>query len=174
MKAKITTEAPGTVTYTTVCNHIDTAVSVLPDYIPRNRQVSGVNQGDDGDRTQGISLYNADGSINTGRHPNWGSGMAESDKKIVMDERVRLGIGRNKKPPRQRSGARNGARAGRTSATSSNQLNQLAQLKKANANHKRTIAGLQTGATTTISEDVDMEDASDSFGGKSKKVKIAK
>ena len=50
-------------------------------------------------------------------------------------------------------------------------MNQLAQLKKANAKHKRTIAGLQTGATTTFSDDVDMEDASDAFGGKSKKVK---
>jgi len=168
MKAKITTEAPGTVTYTTVCNHIGTAVSELPDYISRNRAISGVSHSDDGGRNAGGSIYNADGSINTGHHPSWNKGMSDGDKKLVNDERARLGLGRNKKSKQSR------ARAGRPSATSSNQMNQLAQLKKANAKHKRTIAGLQTGATTTISEDVDMEDASDAFGGKSKKVKIAK
>ena len=166
MKAKITTEAPGTVTYTTVCNHIGTAVSELPDYISRNRSISGVSHSDDGGRNAGGSIYNADGSINTGHHPNWNKGMSDGDKKIVNDERARLGLGRNKK-----TNPRSKARAGRPSATSSNQMNQLAQLKKANAKHKRTIAGLQTGATTTVSEDVDMEDASDAFGGKSKKVK---
>ena len=50
-------------------------------------------------------------------------------------------------------------------------MNQLAQLKKVNTKHKQIIVGLQTGATTTTSEDVNMEDAGDEFGGKSKKSK---
>ena len=33
MKAKITTKPTGTVTYTTVSNHLSTAVSELPDYL---------------------------------------------------------------------------------------------------------------------------------------------
>ena len=33
LKTKIATETPGTVTYTTVANHISTAVSELPDFI---------------------------------------------------------------------------------------------------------------------------------------------
>ena len=36
MKAKITTEPAGSVTYTTVANHISTVVSELPDYLARN------------------------------------------------------------------------------------------------------------------------------------------
>ena len=59
-------------------------------------------------------------------------------------------------------------RAGRPSVTSSNQMNHLVQLKNANAKYKRTISGLQTGATTTTtSEDVDMEGGGDAFGGNS-------
>ena len=42
MKAKITTEPPGTVTYTTVANRISTAVSELPDFIAKNRNISSV------------------------------------------------------------------------------------------------------------------------------------
>ena len=42
MSTKITTGVPGTVTYTTVANHLSTAVSELPDYLARNRNVSVV------------------------------------------------------------------------------------------------------------------------------------
>ena len=42
MKTKIATEVIGVVTYTTVANHISTAVSELPDYFSRHRNTSGV------------------------------------------------------------------------------------------------------------------------------------
>ena len=81
MKTKITTEAVGTVTYTTVANHLSTAVSELPDYLARHRNVSGVygmknagNAGNGGGKQSGPGLhhgiFNVDGSIHTGHHPN--------------------------------------------------------------------------------------------------------
>ena len=65
MKAKITTEPPGTVTYTTVANHLSTTVSEVPVFIAKNRNISGVGGGNSN------GIHNADGSINTGHHPNW-------------------------------------------------------------------------------------------------------
>ena len=44
MKTKIATEVAGTVTCTTVANHLSTAVSDLPDYLARNCNVSSVGQ----------------------------------------------------------------------------------------------------------------------------------
>ena len=60
MKAKIITDPPGTVTYTTVANHLSTAVSELPDYIAKNRNISSVGN------VNINGIYNADSLINTG------------------------------------------------------------------------------------------------------------
>ena len=54
MKAKIPTESPGMVTYTTVANHLSTEVSELPDFIAKNRNISSVG----GTNSNGI--YNAE------------------------------------------------------------------------------------------------------------------
>ena len=81
MKVKITTEPTGTVTYTTVCNHIGTAVSELPDYIASSRTMSGIRQGEGCGNGEEYTIFNADGSINTGYHPLWMNGMADADKK---------------------------------------------------------------------------------------------
>ena len=157
MKAKITTEAPGTVTYSTVANHLSTAVSELPDYVARNRNVSGMTTGS-------TSIYNADGTINTGHHPNWLK-LSSDDQKKVNDERSRLGLGKNKN--RKRSNKR----------SSSNAENTIKQLKAANALHKRTIASLKMETTdnsesSPSGDTPDIEgDPSDAFGGKSKKKK---
>ena len=95
MKAKITTEPAGTVTYTTVANHISTAVSELPDFLSRNRKVSAVK----GKVTYGnaatYDIFNVDGSVNTGHHECWLQ-MGPVNRKIVNDERTRLGYGRGK------------------------------------------------------------------------------
>ena len=98
-KANITTESPDTVSYTIVYNHIGTAVSDLSHHISRNRAFSEVGQGE-GNRNGGgaHSIYNPDGSINTGHHPNWKCGMSETDEKIVNNESARLGLGRNNNP----------------------------------------------------------------------------
>ena len=41
LKASITTSAVGTISYTTVCNHLSTAVLQLPEFISKGRNVSG-------------------------------------------------------------------------------------------------------------------------------------
>ena len=160
MKAKITTEPAGTVTYTTVANHISTAVSELPDYLSRNHKVSGVSGGKMNSNAS-YNIYNADGTINTGHHADWMAMGAENRKK-VNDERSRLGFGENK-------GKINSARNPRTTA---NKKNQISQLQASNLAHKKTIASLKrANDEKTGDEDEDIEDAGNSFGGKSKKSK---
>ena len=89
----------------------------------------------------------------------------ESDKKVVNDKRVILGLDRNKKLRPNRT------RADRPPVSSNNTLNQLTQFKKTNAKHKRTIVDLKMDTTTNELDDVNMKDASDEFCGKSKKPK---
>ena len=155
MKAKITLEPPGTVTYTTMANYISTAVSELPDYVAKNRNISGLQQGGGSN-----SIFNADGSINTGHHANWLK-FSPAERKKVNDERVRLNLGKNRRFDKNKS-----------NSTSSNQIDQL---KKQNAQHKRTIASLKKDPPkdSTHVEVPDIEDdAGNSFGGKAKKVRI--
>ena len=162
MKAKITMEPPGTVTYTTVANHLSTAVSELPDYVASTRKVSCVDQNNGSN-----SIYNSDGSINTGHHPNWLQ-LSVTDRKKVNDERSRLGLGKKNK------GGRKGSKGGNSTPASADPKveNQLNQLKKANAQHKRTIASLKKDANDeNAADDGDIEDAGNSFGGKAKKKK---
>ena len=79
------------ISYTIAANHLTTAVSELPEYISKNsRNISGVQR--DGTEAKGSdAIYNADGTINTGRIQGWHS-LSFKDKKIVYDERKRLGI----------------------------------------------------------------------------------
>ena len=156
MKAKITTEPPGTVTYTTVANHLSTAVSELPEYVAKNRNVSGMTTGS-------TSIFNADGTINTGHHPNW-LNLSPDDRKKVNDERSRLGLGKNKNKNKNYN-----------KGSSSNAANTIKQLKAANEKHKRTIAGLKKetsddGPSSPADDSMDIEgDAGDAFGGKAAK-----
>ena len=103
MKTKIATEVAGAVTYTTVANHLATAVSELPDFLARNRNVSGINAaaaagggGSNFGPGPHHGIYNKDNTVHTGHHPNW-SNMTADDRKAVNDERARLGLGRNQK-----------------------------------------------------------------------------
>ena len=80
---------------------MSTTVSELPDYLIRNRNVSAVGQVSGGG-TQSRpgphhGIFNADGSIHTGHHPDWSNIMDPADKKKVNDERTRLGLGRKRK-----------------------------------------------------------------------------
>ena len=63
MEAKITTELAGTVTYTTVANHMSTSISELPDYIAKNRRVSGIAGG-----TPSQCILRTKGDIYTGHN----------------------------------------------------------------------------------------------------------
>ena len=177
MKAKITTEPTGTVSYTTVANHISTAVSELPDYLARNRRVSGVNDSVNGSPSDGI--YHANGTINTGHHDNW-LHLSVEDRKKVNDERSRLGLGSSSRGSRGGRGTRGRGRgrgggyaAHKHSDADPRARNQITQLKAANAQHKRTIAGLKSeDAQDPDAHPMDIEeDAGNAFGGKSKKKK---
>ncbi len=155
-------ESMGTVvTYDAAANHISTAVTELPEYISKNRNVSGVNTGgadEHGGPTNGI--YNADGSIRTGHISNWQQ-LSKSEKNIVYKERKRLGI--------------KGGKQGKNNNTASLQ-NQLKQLKSNVNKHKRTIKALQaqkkdngdddTATTANESHDSESLDAGDQFGGR--------
>ena len=94
------------------------------------------------------------------------SGMDPEDKKKANDERARLGLGRNRKKQAYQG-------RGNSSRHSANASNQLYQLKAANAKYKRTIASLnRTNSEGAPSDnDVEMSDAGNAFGGKSKKAK---
>ena len=94
MKAKITTEPPGAVTYTTVANHIFTAVSELPDFLSKKHKVSRVS-GHQVNNQNTASISNADGSINTVHHADW-MGIGAENRKKVNNERAHLGLGKNK------------------------------------------------------------------------------
>ena len=159
MKVKITTKPAGTVTYTTVANHISTAVSELPDYLSRNNKVSAVT----GKRSSNgsYSIYNADGTINTGHHADWINMGAELRKK-VNDERSRLGFGKGKK--------KNSFISSSNHKTFAQNKNQVSQLQAANLEHEKTIASLKRAqGDGNDDDDNDIEDARNSFGGKSKK-----
>ena len=94
MKAKITTNPSGTVKYSTLANHILTAVSELPGFLSRNHKVSRIS-GHLINNQNTVSILNADGLINTGHHEDW-MGMGDKIRKKVNNERARLGLGKNK------------------------------------------------------------------------------
>ena len=65
-------------------NHLSTATYELPEYIAKNASnVSGI-QVCDGTISYD-DTYNGDGSINTGKTPNWKS-LPFKDQKLVIDE----------------------------------------------------------------------------------------
>ena len=160
-------ESMGTVvTYAAAANHISTAVTELPEYISKNRNVSGLNTkgSADGNGNGGSSdgIYNADGSIRTGHIPNWGH-LSKAEKNLVFKERRRLGI--------------KGGKKGNGSANNPSLQNQLKQLKSNVNKHKRTIKALRAknkdlgdddDTTTTANESQNNEslDAGDQFGGR--------
>jgi len=166
MKAKVTTETAGTVTYTTVANHIATAISELPDFLSRNRRVSGVKG--KVKVTYGSAatyyLFNQDGSINTGHHTSWQQ-MGPDNRKIVNNERARLGYGKGK--------GKTLSHAQRNSSTddSANVRNTIPQLRVSVQNQHKVIASLKRGNNIDQTDVVDIEDAGNSFGGISKKSK---
>ena len=118
MKAKITQDPPGTVTYTTVVNQISIAVSELSDYIAKNRNISGLQE----DSTSN-SIYSASGKINTGYHANWLNYSPAGCKK-VNNKRALLDLGKNNHPAKGKG------------VSSAGTANQFDQLKKANEKHK--------------------------------------
>ena len=157
LKAQQTTSPPGTVTYVTAANHLSTAVSELPEYISRSRNVSQVTWSD----TKNPAIHNADGSIKTGEIPDWTT-LTYNDKKKVFAERKRLGI-RYKSEGNEQGKKKSGS-----------DVNKMKQLEKQNKLYKRKIKALKRSNDDEEKDDQDeekVEDAGDAFGGKTKKAK---
>ena len=156
MRARITTSTTP-ITYSTVANHMSTAVSMLPEYIARNRNVSLVatDRAQDGDSP----IHNEDGSIKTGYIENWRD-LSRQQRESVMKERTRLGIKLEKKGGKDGGGNKKG---------------KASKLQKQNKKLKRQIKALKRAGKSDDSKDKNDdssdEDAGDQFGGKNSKKK---
>lgn len=155
-------QTAGTViTYTMAANHLSAAVSELPEYLARSRNIAGVSSSSSGGNVDADGAYNADGSIKTGYIPNWRS-LSNDDKKKVIAERKRLGINSNGK---------SGSSTNNTDDVSRD--NTIKQLRAQNKKQKRRIKSLKRSSTSKDKEDSgkdsDDDDAGDQFGGKASK-----
>ena len=149
------------VTYTMAANHLSTAVSELPEYISKNRNISATTTG--GDNEIGDGIYNTDGTINTGYIPTWRS-LSSADKAKVAEARKKLGI--------SKKGKKSG---GSKSYNNPGDVNRMKQLKSQNKIFKRQIKALKRVNTDDDNESDDSDnastDAGDTFGGKASKKK---
>ena len=160
LKASIATNHTGTINYSTVCNHLSTAVSQLPEFISKGRNISSVDR----DEGSSLSCYRDDGTLILDEYlPDWMSYPGDTKKKI-LSERARLGI----KLGKVGKGYFN---------SSSNSV--VTKLKKANEKFKRKIKALKKLNPSNEDKDDDdddisgdeSQDAGDQFGGKNLKKK---
>ena len=163
MRARIATSTVP-VSYTTVANHMLTAVSRLPEFVSLNRNISGVLTGREGDESS--SIRNADGSIKTGYIDGW-KDLSKELKKAVYEERKRLGVWYNKSG----KGGPNSNKSGGNPKT----------LKKKVSKLKRQIKALKANKQSREDSHEDDDDsgeevgdAGDQFGGKNSKKKKKK
>ena len=146
-------------TYTMAANHLSAAVSELPEYLVKNRNISGLGSSNPGGDNSGI--YTADGSIKTGYISNWKS-LSKEDCSKVIAECKRLGV--------------QGRKGGKgTSQSDVATANTVKQLREQNKKFKRKIKALKR-VTFKDDEDngkdadsADEIDAGDQFGGKASK-----
>ena len=163
MRARIATSATP-VSYTTVANHMSTAVSRLPEFISMNRNISGLQTGRDTNEDSGIR--NADGSIKTGFIPGW-KDLSNDDKKTVYEERKRLGVKYN----HSGKGGPNKSKSGGNTKTLKKAVNKLKRQVKA---LKATTKDKGDTNDNDDSGDDNNDDAGDQFGGKHSKKKNKK
>ena len=147
--------------YVQCANHLATAVSELPEYVAKNRNISATDtRGSKGTS----SIYAADGTIRTGHIENWKQ-LSNADKKIVYNERKRLGVKFQRKDDSSLS----------STSTSAGSVNTIKQLKQALKKSKRQIMSLKRGSSSNNNDiegntkNDDDDDAGDQFGGKSTK-----
>ena len=133
--------------YTTITNHLMSAVTLLPEYnSATNRTISGVGQIGSG------KIYRADGTINTDNYKDFKS-LSKEEKKAVIDERKRLGI--------------------RHEFKTSNQVSN-SKFKRVTNKLKRKVASLKKQVSFKDDEDKDDpgnddDDAGNQFGGRESK-----
>ena len=154
LKARMITEV---VTYTQCANHIATAVSELPEYVSKNRNISGVTVGRD-TSSDSSGIHKPDGSINTGHIPNWRN-LSQADRDMVFAERKRLGLSKGK------TGGKGARRPNNAEG------NRLKQLTEQNKKYKRQIKAFKRSDDLTNDGDSTGgdTDAGDQFGGKASK-----
>ena len=150
LRAQIT--AGVAVSYTMAANHLSTAVSELPEYLHKNRNISGVES------SHGI--YNSDGTIITGHIPNWRN-LSPEERNLVKQERRKS----------------NKDRDTRNDADIKASANRIKQLQASNKKMKRKIKALKRsnkkGGESNDNGDSDTDmDAGDQFGGKASKRKM--
>ena len=145
-------------------NHLTTAVSALPEYISKHRNISSLARGS-GDNTEGSpDIYKDDGSIITGYIPSWKT-LSQDDKNIVMNERKRI----------SKRGGR-GGKGGSAKHKAASNSNRLKQLEEQNKKYKRAIKSLKRrpheaddGDEKDKNDNPEEDDAGDQFGGRSAK-----
>lgn len=144
--------------YTACCNHLTTAVTELPEYQQRNRNISGVKIGAVKFKS---TIYNDDGTINaTGNIKDWDK-LPMSEKRLVFNERKRLGV---------KYGANANGKSGNNNSKASD-TNTIKQLRKQNNNLKRRIKAIEISKSKSDDNQDEVEDAGDEFGGKNSKRK---
>jgi len=150
-------------TYSQVANHMATAVSELPEFLSKHRNISSTNtttttaSGDS-------SIYNSDGSIITGHIPNWRN-LSPADRQIVFAERKRTDVIKKKGGDDKAKSAR-GQKA--------TEANRYKQLSDTNKRMRRQIKALKRSSTDGDNDKHDSDsdtDAGDQFGGKAAKKK---
>ena len=151
------------ITYTMAANHLSTAVSELPEYLSKNRNVSGVATNNSS--SDGKGIYDADGKIITGHIPHWRS-LSKEERSKVFAERKKLG-------------AKGGIKKGKGNGTPKSDANRMKQLADQNKKYKRQVKALKRkylneGDEIDSGEDENSKsdvDAGDQFGGKNSKRK---
>ena len=96
LRVDVMQKPKGSVTYTTIANHLASAVSALPENKAKGRAISGLKAGSS-------RIHDTDGKIKTGSYSNWHDLLPE-EKKLIGQERSRLGV----KGPRRGSDKRGG------------------------------------------------------------------
>ena len=153
-------------TYTQVANHMATAVSELPEFLSKHRNVSSTNTTST-TATGDPSIYNTDDSIITGHIPNWRN-LTPADRQLVFTERKRTGAIKNKGSADKAKGAR-----GQKAA----EANRLRQLSDTNKRMKRQSKALKRSSTDEDNDKLDSDsdtDAGNQFGFKAAKKKQKK
>ena len=156
LKTRISTEPPGTITFSLASNHLASCVSELPDYIVKNRSINAVKM------APNSGIRREDGSIHTGFYPNWKS-LSQTEREQVGAERKRL-----------KSNKKGATKAGGQGSIKT----ELQSLKKKLGKNKRQIAALKNKVADAKEDGKEGEkddsgsssdDAGDNFGGKRQK-----
>ena len=164
LKVDLMQKPKGSMTYTTVANHLASAVSALPENKAKGRAISGV-------KSDSSRIHDSEGKIKTGSYSDW-QDLTPDEKRMVGQERSRLGL---RGPRRGRGSGRGGGRGGQGGrGHGAPYSRQNSDLKSQNQKYRRQIKALKrkTGEADDDddkSEEKPENDAGNHFGGKTSK-----